>query len=120
MIDLENKGYLVSIFSRNSTKNAKGTCYTVTSSFHGKLYYVFGIKIGRVRGKARTCRMFYSLVYWKNGKVTRSTKSSMVKDSLQGPHHRGGSVGTSHYTVYKIGSRQMQHIRGNSAALMTK
>ena len=93
MIDFHDKRDFVSVFTSHGPEYSECRCHGVTPALDSKFYDVFRIKIERIRGERRSCRVFNSLIHGENGHVAAICQTTVTQDALQTVQCTGISIG---------------------------
>ena len=93
MIDFHYERDFVSVFTSHGSEYSECRCHGVTPALDSKFYDISRIKIERIRGERRSCRVFNSLIHGENGHVPGIGQATVPQDGLQAVQCTGISIG---------------------------
>jgi hypothetical protein len=83
VIQFDDEGNSVCVFSGHHRKDPKSAGNCITSAFESQAYNIFGIEILRIFCKRSTGAVFNTLIYGKYGEISGSRQSSIIEQLLQ-------------------------------------
>ncbi len=107
VIEFEQKGDLVGVFSRHGSENSQSGTDHVATAFQSQFDDILRVEIQGIRRKGGSGRMFDSLVHRQDGYVARTGQTSRIEDCLHVAQYRNLAVGLADYAVHIIRSRKM-------------
>src|SRR5712692_4933040 len=108
MIDFDDEGNLVSIFSSDTAEHAERRGNTIASAVDRQLYNVAGVEILWVRRKRSARRMLNALIDRQDRNVSRARQPPVIQQRLQRTQDRRRPIGLRANAVDKIRSGQMK------------
>jgi hypothetical protein len=76
VVDFQNERDAVGILTRNHPQDTQCSGNGIAAAFEGEFDDVFWVEVSWVGGKGGTSGVFYPLVYWQDGEITRVGKAS--------------------------------------------
>ena len=112
VVDFENEGDFMSILTGHRGKHPQSGGHTVASSFHGKLHDFFGVEILRIGSEGSSSGVFHSLIHRQNGKISRSSEPTVIKEPRKTLKHPDRSIRGEQNAVHPIRPREMYILLG--------
>ena len=113
VIDLDEKGNLVRVLSRNRSKDSKRRCHCITSTLNGEFDDVLTIEIDRVLRETCACRVFDALIDWQDAAIAGACEAPMVEHRMQIAQDLRIAVALNPRAVDEVWTGKMQQLFGD-------